>query len=161
MTPGYELFDHTADLGVRVWAPSLAELVPPATDGFYATIGEVVAVDAQAAAASSPRTDAASAATAAGDVPSVHTFELIASDPALLLRDYLAELLFLFDTQQQRVVDVRVREFTPQRLVVTAQRRPIDTTRSALLREVKAVTYHELAIRPVTGGYEATFIVDI
>lgn len=139
LTPHYELFDHTADLGVRVRAASLAELIVPATDGFYATIGEV-------------------ATTGAG---APHTFDLCGEDAALLLRDYLAELLHLFDAEQRRLTDLEVQEFSPRRLVVAGQTRPVDQARSALCREVKAVTYHELAIRPIAGGYEATYIVDI
>ncbi len=136
----YELFDHTADLGVRVFAPTLPELVAPATDGFYATIG-VIHVSRCADAARS--------------------FEFTGVDAAVLLRDYLAELLNLFETEHRRLIGVRVHEFTPQRLVVTGQAQPVDQERSSLRREVKAVTYHELAIRPVADGYEATFIVDI
>ena len=38
----FEFFDHTADMGVRVWAPTLAELVRPAIDGLYTIIGTLV-----------------------------------------------------------------------------------------------------------------------
>ncbi len=138
--PRYELFDHTADLGVRVTAPTLAELIPPATDGFYATIGLIhVGRDSDAA----------------------RSLEFTADDSALLLRDYLAELLNLFESEQRRLIGVRVHEFTAKRLAVTGQAQPIDKERSSLRREVKAVTYHDLAIRPQADGYEATFIVDI
>ncbi len=139
LTPRFELFDHTADLGVRAWAPSLPELVPPSTDGLYAAIGEV-AVKERAVA---------------------RQFVVTGSDPALLLRDYLAELLDLFYCARRRVTDVRALEFTDQRLVVAGQARPIDDAASDLVREVKAVTYHALAVRAIPGGYEATFIVDI
>ena len=53
MTPGYELFDHTADIGVRVWAPSLAKLIPPASEGLYAVLGELTTFGTSAAARSS------------------------------------------------------------------------------------------------------------
>lgn len=139
MAIGYELFDHTADIGVRVRASSLAGLIAPATEGFYATIGEVIA-------------------TADGNA---YPLALPGDDPAFLLRDYLAELLHLFSTRQVRMTDVNVEEFTPRRLAVTGQARPIDPAASAFEREVKAVTYHELAIRSVTDGFEATYIVDI
>lgn len=139
MTPRYELFDHTADIGVRAWAPSLPQLVQPSTDGFYAVIGEL----------------------ATTGEPVAWRFELTGDDPALLLRDYLAEVLHLFDNQQRRLTDIRVRDFTPERLVVAGQARPIDGPRSAFEREAKAVTYHELAIRPIADGFEATYIVDV
>ena len=139
LIPRYELFDHTADLGVRVRAPTLSQLVAPSTDGLYAAIGDV-------------RT---------AGLPVVRTFELDGPEPALMLRDYLAELLHLFDADRRRLTDLEVQEFSEHRLVVLGQARPVDVARSALQREVKAVTYHELAIRPIEGGYEATYIVDI
>lgn len=139
MTPHYELFDHTADLGVRVRAPSLAELVPPATEAFYAVIGDVVTSDAARP----------------------WTLELRGDDPAVLLRDYLAELLHAFECGRRRLTDVHAGEFTSERLVVSGQMRATDPTASDFEREIKAVTYHELAIRPIADGYEATYIVDI
>ena len=139
MTPHFEMFEHTADLGVRVQAPTLAELVVPATEGLYATIGELATTGDRRA----------------------HTIELSGDDPALLLRDYLAEVLRLFDAEKRRLVDVDVREFADGNLIVQAESAAIDAAGSALEREVKAVTYHELGVRSVAGGYELTFIVDI
>jgi SHS2 domain-containing protein len=139
MIPRYELFDHTADIGIRAVAPSLPDLIEPCTAGLYAVIGTVAA---------------------AGDARPWR-FEAASDDAALLLRDYLAEVLLLFDTEHRRLTGLHVTEFTPQRLCATADARPVDTRHSVLQREVKAVTYHELAVRPVAGGYEATCIVDI
>ncbi len=136
----FELFDHTADIGVRAWAPSLAGLVAPATAGLYAVLGEVVP---QAAAATDWRCD------------------LRGDDPAVLLRDYLAEVLLLFDCEHRRIGHLRVLQFDGGQLQVQATADAIDSARSVLVREIKAVTYHELAIRRTADGYEATFIVDI
>jgi SHS2 domain-containing protein len=139
MESRYELFDHTADAGVRVFAPTLTGLLLPAAHGLYAVIGELVPQ-----AAAQPR-----------------RFELAASEPALLLRDWLAELLELVEERREIVTDVQVEEFDRTRLTLVAQLSAVDATRSAYEREAKAVTYHQLGIRPVPGGYEATFIVDI
>ncbi len=139
MIPRYELFDHTADIGIRAVAPSLPDLIEPCTAGLYAVIGTVAA---------------------AGDARPWR-FEAAGDDEALLLRDYLAEVLLLFDTEHRRLTALNVAEFTPQHLCVTAGAQPVDARRSVLQREVKAVTYHALAIRPVEGGFEATLIVDI
>ncbi|MCK4340472.1 MAG: archease [Phycisphaerae bacterium] len=135
----YEFFDHTADIGVRVRAPSLPGLIEPCTEGLYAIIGEIAT---------------------AGE-PTARTIDISGDDPAIMLRDYLAELLYLFDEGRRCFTDIDAREFTPERLVVAGQARPVDKARSFFEREVKAITYHELAIRPVTDGYEATYIVDI
>jgi SHS2 domain-containing protein len=139
LRPRYELFDHTADLGIRAWAPTLPELVPPSTEGLYAAIGRV----------------------APGSNGAPWQCDIQGRESAVLLRDYLAEILDLFYRERRRVIDVQVTEFSEERLVVSAAARVIDDAASDLYREVKAVTYHALAIRPVPGGFEATLIVDI
>jgi SHS2 domain-containing protein len=139
MTATFELFDHTADLGVRVRAATLFDLVVPATAGFYATIGTLVTT---------------------GN-PTPRDFDLSGDDPALLLRDYLAELLRLFDHRHEQFTVTTVAEFSPARLLVQGQSHFVDAVASDLVREVKAVTYHELAVRQTPGGWEAVFIVDI
>jgi len=135
----YELFDHTADVGVRVTAPTLPDLIPPAVDGLYEVIGELVL-----------GTDA---------TPYARDFR--GDDASLLVHDFLATLLVDFERRQQRLTDVHVTTFTATQLSVTGTMRPVDMDRSLFDREVKAITYHELAIRPAACGFELTYIVDI
>ena len=137
--PSYEFFDHTADMGVRVRAATLPELIAPAGDGLYAAIGRLVGQ---------------------GDAGSV-SFDFTGDEPAVLLRDYLGELLILFERDARVVTAVDVSSFDDDRLAVTAHTRSVDAQRSVFHREVKAVTYHELNIAAIPDGYEATFIVDI
>ena len=139
MQRGYELFDHTADMGIRVRAKTMPELLEPAARGLYAVIGGLVA-----GADSEPV-----------------TFDLCGDDSAYLLRDYLGELLVLFEREARFVTSLDVPVFDENRLNATAQVSLVDPQRSNYLREVKAITYHELGIRTIPGGYEATVIVDI
>lgn len=137
---GFELFEHTADLGVRAWARTLAALVPVASAGFYATIGQLVPASGNAESADLRFTD----------------------DPQeLLLRDYLAELLYHFDSSRRIVTDIHVRAFEPGLLQVTGVLRAVDEAASRLEREVKAVTYHDLTLTVGDAGVELRFIVDI
>jgi SHS2 domain-containing protein len=138
---GYELVDHTADLGVRVFAPTRAALIAPSTAGFYATIGDVH--------------------PGVHDATAPRTFEFSGDDDAVLLRDYLAELLVLFETQRRMLVEAHAAEFTASVLRVSGREQTIDWAQSALDREVKAVTYHELMVRQTAQGFEAFFLVDI
>lgn len=139
MDASFELFDHTADMGVRVRAGTREELVVAAVDGFYATIGELVVGGEEAA----------------------FSFQRRGDDDATLLRDFLNELLILFERDKRRTVRIDEVRFSARELAVAATVAAIDPQRSEYHREVKAITYHELAIRSVEGGYEATFIVDI
>ena len=136
----FELFDHTADIGVRVRAGSLAELVTPAAEGLYTVIGELV--------------------TGPG-APESRAFDLSGDDPAVLLRDLLAELLFAFEHDRQFAVEIEVAEFTGDRLRATVQMAGWDERRSVYHHEVKAITYHQLGIRAIEDGYEAVYIVDV
>lgn len=139
MDAQFDLFDHTADLGIWICAASLEELVQPATDGFYAAIGELVP----------------------GTPESEVLFEFCDEEPAVALRDYMTELLMLFERDHRMLPTPVVGEFTENRLAVSGRTHRIDEEQSSLFREVKAITYHELAVRPIPGGFEATVIVDI
>ena len=139
MEPSFEIFDHTADAGIRVRAATLPELIEPAARGLYAVIGELVA----------------------GGEPQHATVQRADGDAATLLRDYLAEVLLLFECGHRMVTAVRVEVFDDRELRAAIETRLVDTERSVYYREVKAITYHELEIRTIPGGYEATLIVDI
>ena len=139
MRPGYELFDHTADMGVRAYAPSLPELIRAASDGLYGVIGELV-----------PEGEGRG-----------ESFAFTGGDTAELLRDYLAELLLIFELDHRMVTDVQVEVFEPGRLAASGESRAVSREKSAFDREVKAVTYHGLEIRAVEGGYETRFVVDV
>jgi SHS2 domain-containing protein len=136
----FELFDHTADMGIRVRADVREGLLWPATLGLYAAIGELT----PALPASIP-----------------FSFVEEGSDNAVLLRDFLTELLILFEREQKMLVRIESASFGDGRLVVSGKAADVDARRSTFCREVKAITYHELGIREVHGGYEATLIVDI
>ncbi len=139
MEPSYELFDHTADIGLRIRAATMEALIEPAGEAMYAVIGTVV-----------PGADAEPI-----------TLELTSAEPAVLLRDYLAELLVLLERDHRRAVAVDVAEFRDGCLSATVETALVDAERSLIDREVKAVTYHQLDICEINGGCEATVIVDI
>jgi SHS2 domain-containing protein len=139
MPIGFETFEHTADIGVRAWAPTLPGLIAPATAGLYATIGTLVG----------------------GGPPQPHALDVAGDEPELLLRDYLAEVLTLFERRQAVFAVGAAPVFAAGRLCVTGVLRALDVERSDLEREVKAVTYHELAIRATERGWELVFVVDI
>lgn len=129
-------------MGLRVSAPTLGELIPPAVDGLYAIIGDLAA-DAQSEL-------------------EVFGFEAESPDgPAMHLRDLLNELLFTFEHERRMVMRPFEVEFTEDHLRFEAPTRLVDPNASVFHREVKAVTYHELGVRRLADGYEATIIVDI
>ena len=139
MEPRYEIFDHTADMGKRVVAPTMSALLAPAKDGLYAMIGEFATEGAE------------------------QTLEinLMGDDPSIMLRDFLDELLVMFDRDKRIAVALDDAALSDDGLRAAVRTRAIDEDRCVFLREVKAITYHALDIVSVPGGFQATVIVDI
>ena len=135
----FTIFEHTADLGVRVEAESLADLFADAARGLFTVI--------------------------AGDLEQVQpvvteTITVPGSDPTWLLFDFLGELHAAFELRR-----LLVREFAVTitndgvEAVLCGER--YDPARHTLAHEVKAITHHELAVERGPDRCTATFIVDI
>lgn len=145
MKPKFDLFQHTADMGIRVTAPTLPELIEPAAFGLYAVIGDLKALD---------------------DIRTAYDFSFTGPDRPALLQHLLAELLFYFEKKSLIVSSITVENFSDTELSVKAQMHPVDKARSIFFAEVKAITYHGLTVeeKAVSTGncfYEAQIIVDI
>jgi SHS2 domain-containing protein len=135
----FELFEHTADLGLRVRAPDLDGLFRDAARGLVAMIVEPA-----------PH----------GRPEGRRVIEVRGERRDFLLVDWLSELLYHFETQHQLpgTIDVTV-ERTGVR--ATVDWFPIDDRNYRLLHEVKAVTYHGLRVERTGDGWLAEVIVDI
>jgi SHS2 domain-containing protein len=135
----HETFEHTADLGLRVRAPSEAELFAEAARGLFAMI-----------------------------VPELETvqpvqareFAIAGADRDYLLFDWLNELLYVFDTERLLLSQFDVR-LTDKGLAAIARGEPYDPQRHRLDHEVKAITYHGLRVEQEADGWLAEVIVDI
>jgi SHS2 domain-containing protein len=139
MTTMYELCEHTADLGIRMQAAKLDDLMVDAARGFV----EVLAGDA-------------------GQIrPLVEeSFHVVGSDPAWLLFDWLAELHAAFELRRMLFREFQV-QVDPSGLRATARGERFDPHRHDLAHEIKAVTQHELAVRQTPAGWEGFVILDI
>ena len=135
----YELFEHTADLGLRVRAPDLNTLFAEAGLALFTAILE----DPGTVVASQPL-----------------EVRLADDDREYLLFDWLKTLLYHFDAEHLVFArfDVEVRE---DGLTATAWGEPLDRGRHELGHEVKAITYHGLRVEQTADGWLAEVIVDI
>ena len=135
----YELFEHTADLGLRVIAPDLNILFAEAAVGLFSAVVE----------------DPGSVRPA-----SEVRIELAGTDREFLLFDWLRELLVRFDADHLLFgrFEAHVRD---DGLTGTAWGEPLDPARHVLSHEVKAITYHELKVEKTDDGWLAEVIVDI
>src|SRR5687768_6814869 len=120
----YELFEHTADLGLRVRAPDLDTLFAGAAACLFSAIVEDPA-------AVRPEVE--------------QKLELSGTDREYLLFDWLRELLYRFDAEHMIYRDFAV-TVRPDGLTAMVRGEPLDPARHALSHEVKAITYHELKV---------------
>ena len=141
MKPSFELLQHTADLRLRASAGSLPELVRILSAGFYSCIGKLK---------TDPKHSYADNLQFLSD-----------AEPALLLRDYLAELLYRFSTNHVAAVELKVKLFTELKLDIEAVFQSVNLESSELLREVKAITYHELELRHLPEEFQFTCTLDL
>jgi SHS2 domain-containing protein len=135
----YEVFEHTADVGLRVTAPDLPGLLADAGAGLFSLIaGDLSQIEERATLRVS----------------------VSGSDRAYLLFDWMDELLYLFEGRRMllRRFDVTA---TDSGIAARVSGEPFDPARHRLQHEVKAITYHQLAVRETEHGLEATVIVDI
>jgi len=135
----HEIFEHTADLGLRIRTPSLETLFAEAAVGLFEII--------------------------AGDVGQIRprvarSFEVAGTDPAWLLLDWTTELLAAFGVEKMLFREFAVTVHATG-LRGTARGEPYDSSIHTLAHEVKAVTQHELDVHRTAAGWEATLIVDI
>ena len=141
MASHHEVFEHTADIGLAARADSLAELFEALAEGLSEVICEPTTVQA-----GERRTLAV-----AEDEP----------DAEGLLVDFLWQVLALFEHERFLVRAVRVTHVDPARIEAELTGERYDPQRHELLREVKAITWHQLLVAQREDGWEGRVILDL
>ena len=88
---------------------------------------------------------------------------LSASALDLLLFDWIAELIFVKDSEQLIVTETvaEVTVATPCRLTARVAGGRIDRERTILRADAKAPTFHQFALEPAGAGWRARIVIDI
>lgn len=135
----YEIFDHTADMGLRIFAASKSELLEDAARG----LTEIIAGSLQQI-----RPEQA------------ETFEVSGREAGFLLFDWLDAILYAFEARQMLFCRFEV---TADRegLRAAAHGERYDPARHELAHEVKAITYHGLEVKRTADGWRGEVIVDV
>ena len=134
MSPFREI-DHTADWALEVWARTREALFVEAARGMYALAG---AVPMEA-----PRTR--------------RLVSLSAGDAESLLVAWLQELLYFTESEGLAFDEFHLAELTAERLEAEVVGAPVQH----LAKVIKAVTYHNLAIRETEAGLAVTIVFDV
>lgn len=128
----YELIDHTGDVGIDVRASSLEGLYAEAALAMFAILAD------------------------AREPGAVNRRRFEAGPDADLLREFLADLLYRFSVDREMYVS-----FTPATGAVEGAWEPYDPDRHPLRTELKAVTWHQLALAREGDGWRARVIFDV
>ncbi len=137
--PPFEILDHTADVLLRVYGRDPEDLFRNALGGLYAVLGEIVPSDAA----------------------ETRTVTLTADRREDLLHDWISEALYWFDTRREIAREVAFSRLTDTSLDADVLFTKADLRRSTFHREVKAVTYHELAVTRAASFWTATLVLDL
>ena len=131
---GFEEIEHTADWSIRVWAPNHAELFR------QAALGMIFLSELEIDIAN----------------PVVETLELNAIDLESLLVSFLSELVFLaeqddlgFDRFELSIDGLMLHAKISGGKIVNRK------------KEIKAVTYHNLAVTETESGYQVVIVFDV
>lgn len=132
---GFFESEHTADMAMEVWAPSLTGLFINAAKGMFSLIGIQLKK---------------------GGPPTHHHIRTRAEDNESLLVKYLSELLYL---SERYAIG-----FTDYHVSLAGGWLYADVTAAAASspeKTIKAVTYHDLAIFNDADGYHVKVVFDV
>jgi len=131
---GFREIAHTADWELQVWAPDLCTLLEQAARGMYELAGIRLKTG--------PRLD--------------RKIDLQSVDRESLLVGFLAELLYLGEVEGLGF-DTFDLSLENKALHAQLNGAPVESQ----TKEIKAVTYHNLAIRQTESGLEANIVFDV
>ncbi|MFT3879925.1 MAG: archease [Gemmatales bacterium] len=136
----HEVFEHTADLGLRIRSGTLVDLFTEAGTALFELMVENIS-----------------------DVQPVvqRQIRIVQAEIELLFFDWLNELLYLSDSEQLVLCRFAV-GISHNLLEATVWGEPRDESRHQLDHEVKAITYHQLKLlQEPDGQWLAEAILDI
>ncbi len=132
---GFEEVPHTADWAYYVWGPDYASLFLQATQGLYALVG----------------------ATFAPPLGISRTIRVGGIDYESLLVAWLNEVLHVQDSENLGLTQIQITTLQPPVLEATVNLSTVQQWK----KDVKAVTYHNIAITPTSTGLEVTLVLDV
>lgn len=135
----YKTFDHTADLGVEISGADPSQLFANAGTTLFHLISGSSAIEEHAALP----------VTVEG------------SGYEDLMMNWLRELMYLHQVKGYLLSTFIIHALDDAILKATVKGELFDARRHELLREIKAVTYHQLSIKRAQAGWTARIVFDI
>jgi SHS2 domain-containing protein len=135
----YRIIDHTADLGIIVKGPDEKGLFINAA---YAMTDLMVKGDI-------------TTKTANKDV------SIKGEDFSDLMVRWLGEILYLFAGEMLLIDTIEIKAISSTHLNSQLGMTPFDPVNHEVVREIKAVTYHQISVDRLNDGWQARVIFDI
>ena len=132
---GFTEIQHTADWALEVWAPNLPVLFAQAAEGMYWLMET----------------------TLSGSSRTERVIEVAGPDYESLLVSFLSELLYFTESEGLAFDQIEVMLLQETHLRAAAQGAPVAAQR----KEIKAVTFHNLAIQYDGDTYTVTIVFDV
>ena len=134
-TNSFEEIEHTADWAYRVRGENLAELLIQAALGLYSLVGMELVPGSRIR----------------------RSIQLKAIDRESLLVAWLNELLYFHESEGLGFEQIKIQELDETSIQAQVTGAPTQQW----LKDIKAVTYHNLAIRETESGLEVTLVLDV
>lgn len=135
----FRLLEHTSDMGIKAEGESLAAVFRQAALGLQQIMTSCTDIQAQQEI----------------------LVEVQAQDREELLVNWLSEVIFLLETRQLLPAEFVIDSISDCRLQARVRGESLDAERHFLEREIKAVTYHQIRVERVAGGWRAQVFVDL
>ena len=135
----YKVFDHTADLGLEIYGKTVNELFANAAFAVFDSITDLSRVKAT----------------------EERTIIIEGEGWEDLLVNYLREILYLFNGEGLLLKEFSIIDIDPRHLEGTVSGEPFDPSRHRINTEIKAVTYHQAAVRETPKEWTARVIFDV
>jgi len=135
----YRVLEHTADVGFEAYGSTREEVFANSASALVDLIVDLANIQAREEA----------------------RIEVEAGDPLALLVNWLSEILYRFDAEGWLYRDFEFRRLDDCSLAAVARGEKFDRTRHPVKLQVKAVTYHQLALEPTREGWFARVFLDI
>lgn len=133
----FEEIEHTADLALRVYGGDLQELFCNAALGMFSLMADLALVRPQVERRAS----------------------LESIDHESLLVDWLNELLYMAEEHGEIYCAFTIATLSATEIVSQVRGAKYDSRK--LVKQIKAVTFHDLSIKQAAQGYTTTIVFDV
>lgn len=135
----YEMIDHTADIGIKVFGKDIAEIFSNSAYAMFDILTDPKKIQKKES----------------------FNVQVSANNIEQLLVKWLDELLFRYETERVIFNEFIINKISDANIDSTVYGEKIDRSRHEIKTEIKNVTYHQLQIREANNGWEAQIIFDV